>query len=268
MLAVRYGIGAVMIAGGIVTLAVFGDVMVLGGIVMLILSPGGRWVDGFAIEVGGGFSVLLLNFIYRVSDERDREREEPARAFDEHGDRPEDEPAEPRHNWVLPAGAVAQFTEPVATAVANAESGAELAASRRRIVATADQARRRLERDLHDGAQQRLVNTVPALKPARMELGDSNGSVAELMAEALANAHSVAALGGALAVNSALGAGTALSARISVAAATAAGAFSLTTGICRPAGRSSAAGLQGRLDNDNHGMADARVAHSGMLLRR
>jgi signal transduction histidine kinase len=83
---------------------------------------------------------------------------------------------------------IGQFTELVATAVANAESGAELAASRRRIVATADQARRRIERDLHDGAQQRLVHTVLMLNLARTELGDANGSVAELVEEALANA--------------------------------------------------------------------------------
>jgi PAS domain S-box-containing protein len=83
---------------------------------------------------------------------------------------------------------MAQFTELVATAVANAESGAELAASRRRIVATADEARRRIERDLHDGAQQRLVSTVVVLKLVRAELGDTDGRVAELVDEALANA--------------------------------------------------------------------------------
>jgi PAS domain S-box-containing protein len=83
---------------------------------------------------------------------------------------------------------MAQFTELVATAVANAESGAELAASRRRIVATADEARRRIERDLHDGAQQRLVSTVLVLELVREQLGDANGPVAELVEEALANA--------------------------------------------------------------------------------
>jgi PAS domain S-box-containing protein len=83
---------------------------------------------------------------------------------------------------------MAQFTELVATAVANAESGAELAASRRRIVAAADEARRRIERDLHDGAQQRLVSTVVVLKLVQQELGDANGPVAELVEEALANA--------------------------------------------------------------------------------
>jgi PAS domain S-box-containing protein len=83
---------------------------------------------------------------------------------------------------------MAQFTELVATAVANAESGAELAASRRRIVAAADDARRRLERDLHDGAQQRLVHTTLVLKLLRKELRDGDGPVAELVDEALANA--------------------------------------------------------------------------------
>jgi signal transduction histidine kinase len=53
---------------------------------------------------------------------------------------------------------LADFTELVATAVANAEAHAELMASRARIVATAHQTRRRIERDLHDGAQQRLVS--------------------------------------------------------------------------------------------------------------
>ena len=50
---------------------------------------------------------------------------------------------------------VAKFTELVATAIANAESRGELAASRARVIAAADEARRRIERDLHDGAQRR-----------------------------------------------------------------------------------------------------------------
>jgi signal transduction histidine kinase len=53
---------------------------------------------------------------------------------------------------------VGDFTDLVATAIANAEAHAELTASRARIVAAADGARRRIERDLHDGAQQRLVS--------------------------------------------------------------------------------------------------------------
>ena len=79
---------------------------------------------------------------------------------------------------------MAQFTELVATALANAQSRAELAASRSRLVATADETRRRIERDLHDGAQQSLVHTVIALKLARRELGDADGPTADLLADA------------------------------------------------------------------------------------
>jgi signal transduction histidine kinase len=53
---------------------------------------------------------------------------------------------------------LAAFTELLGTAIANTQSRAELSASRARIVAAADQTRRRLERDLHDGIQQRLVS--------------------------------------------------------------------------------------------------------------
>jgi signal transduction histidine kinase len=70
----------------------------------------------------------------------------------------------------LPAGTetrLAEFTELVATAIANAEARAELIASRARIVATADETRRRIERDLHDGAQQRLVSLALQLRAAR-----------------------------------------------------------------------------------------------------
>jgi signal transduction histidine kinase len=70
----------------------------------------------------------------------------------------------------LPADAdarLAGFTELVATAIANAESRAELTASRARIVATADETRRRIERDLHDGAQQRLVSLALQIRAAQ-----------------------------------------------------------------------------------------------------
>jgi PAS domain S-box-containing protein len=59
---------------------------------------------------------------------------------------------------------LADFTDLVGTAIANAESRAELLASRSRIVMTADQTRRRIERDLHDGAQQRLVTLTMKLR--------------------------------------------------------------------------------------------------------
>jgi signal transduction histidine kinase len=61
---------------------------------------------------------------------------------------------------------MSEFTELVATAVANAESRAELAASRARVVAAADETRRRIERDLHDGTQQRLISLGLQLRAA------------------------------------------------------------------------------------------------------
>ena len=59
---------------------------------------------------------------------------------------------------------LAAFADLTATAIANAASRAELAASRARIVTTADETRRRMERDLHDGAQQRLVSLALQLR--------------------------------------------------------------------------------------------------------
>ncbi len=59
-----------------------------------------------------------------------------------------------------------EFTELVATAIANAETRAELTASRARIVASGDEARRHLERDLHDGVQQRLISLALELRVA------------------------------------------------------------------------------------------------------
>jgi GAF domain-containing protein len=73
----------------------------------------------------------------------------------------------------LPADTEARlsgFTELVATAIANAEANAELKASRARIVATADQTRRRIERDLHDGAQQRLVTLALQVRAAQAKV--------------------------------------------------------------------------------------------------
>jgi PAS domain S-box-containing protein len=70
----------------------------------------------------------------------------------------------------LPAGIeleLAGFTDLVATAIANTQAREEVAASRARVVAAADEARRRLERDLHDGVQQRLVVLGLQLQAAR-----------------------------------------------------------------------------------------------------
>jgi signal transduction histidine kinase len=57
-------------------------------------------------------------------------------------------------------------TELVATAIANAQSRSALAASRARIVAAADETRRQIERDLHDGTQQQLVSLMLELRAA------------------------------------------------------------------------------------------------------
>jgi signal transduction histidine kinase len=65
---------------------------------------------------------------------------------------------------------LASFTQLVATAIANAENLGELTASRARVVAAADETRRRIERDLHDGAQQRLVSLSLALQAAQIEI--------------------------------------------------------------------------------------------------
>jgi signal transduction histidine kinase len=70
----------------------------------------------------------------------------------------------------LPADTEARltgFTELIGTAIANAEARAEVAASRARIVVAADATRRRIERDLHDGTQQRLVSLGLELRMAR-----------------------------------------------------------------------------------------------------
>jgi signal transduction histidine kinase len=70
-----------------------------------------------------------------------------------------------------------RFTELVATAIANADSRSELAASRRRIVAASDQARRRIERDLHDGTQQRLVSLGLAVRAAEADVPPDRGDL-------------------------------------------------------------------------------------------
>ncbi len=67
---------------------------------------------------------------------------------------------------------IADFTELAATAIANTEGRAELVASRARIVAAFDRARRVLERDLHDGVQQRLVSLALTLRGAQKRVPD------------------------------------------------------------------------------------------------
>ena len=87
---------------------------------------------------------------------------------------------------------IADFTELAATAIANTQARAELAASRARIVSSADQTRRRIERDLHDGIQQRLVSLGLDLRAAQAgvpaelpDLGTQLARVADGMGGAL-----------------------------------------------------------------------------------
>ena len=77
------------------------------------------------------------------------------------------------------------FTELVATAIANVDARAELRASRARVVAAADEERRRVVRDLHDGAQQRLVHAIITLKLAQAAIAGDAAEVESLVGAAL-----------------------------------------------------------------------------------
>jgi signal transduction histidine kinase len=82
---------------------------------------------------------------------------------------------------------LAGFAQLTWAAIANVEARRVLARSRARVIAAGDEARRRVQRDVHDGAQQRLVHSIIALKLARDRLA-GGGDARELVAEALANA--------------------------------------------------------------------------------
>jgi GAF domain-containing protein len=81
-----------------------------------------------------------------------------------------------------------KFTQLVATAISNMQARSDLAASRARLVTAGDEARRRVVRDLHDGAQQQLVHTIVTLKLARESLRDGDGNAESLLTEALEEA--------------------------------------------------------------------------------
>jgi GAF domain-containing protein len=83
---------------------------------------------------------------------------------------------------------LASFTELVATAISNAEARTEVSASRARLVTATDDERRRVVRDLHDGAQQRLVHTIVTLKMASDALRTDEDAASALVSEALENA--------------------------------------------------------------------------------
>jgi signal transduction histidine kinase len=83
---------------------------------------------------------------------------------------------------------MAGFAELLDTAIANADSLNQLTASRARLLAAGDDARRRVVRNLHDGAQQRLVHTIVTLKLAQQALHEDRGDTEPLLADALRTA--------------------------------------------------------------------------------
>src|SRR4051794_7277531 len=83
---------------------------------------------------------------------------------------------------------MAKFAQLLATAIANADSRDQLTGSRARLLTAGDEARRRVVRDLHDGAQQRLVHTIVMLKLARRALQQNDGDAESLVGEPLEQA--------------------------------------------------------------------------------
>jgi signal transduction histidine kinase len=81
---------------------------------------------------------------------------------------------------------MAQFAQLLDTAIANADSRDQLTASRARLLTAGDDARRRVVRDLHDGAQQRLVTSMLTLKVAQRAFQANDGKAESLIADALA----------------------------------------------------------------------------------
>jgi PAS domain S-box-containing protein len=98
---------------------------------------------------------------------------------------------------------LADVTNLIATAISNAESQSALASSRRRIVTAADETRRRIERNLHDGTQQQLVSLALELRAAQTSvprelhelgaeltrIGDGMGAVQEELREIARGIH-------------------------------------------------------------------------------
>ncbi|MDT5300414.1 MAG: hypothetical protein QOG79_3656 [Mycobacterium sp.] len=72
---------------------------------------------------------------------------------------------------------ISDFADLVATAIANAETRAELKASRARIITAGDQVRREIERDLHDGAQQRIVSLGLGLRALEASIPEEQHTV-------------------------------------------------------------------------------------------
>jgi signal transduction histidine kinase len=88
---------------------------------------------------------------------------------------------------------MSDFTDLVATAIANAQDRAELITSRARLVATSDATRRRIERDLHDGAQQRLVSLALELRTAEATVPAGHDALRRQLADTVEGLTSVLA---------------------------------------------------------------------------
>jgi PAS domain S-box-containing protein len=83
---------------------------------------------------------------------------------------------------------MAKFAQMLDTAIANADSRDQLISSRARLLTAGDEARRRVVRDLHDGAQQRLVHTIVTLKLAQQAVRDQDRKAESLLGDALEQA--------------------------------------------------------------------------------
>ena len=80
---------------------------------------------------------------------------------------------------------MAKFAQMLGTAIANADSRDQLMASRARLLTAGDEARRRVVRDLHDGAQQWLLHTIVTLKLAQHAFRRQDGKTEALLGDAL-----------------------------------------------------------------------------------
>jgi signal transduction histidine kinase len=125
-------------------------------------GPGAKYVSDLGLHSGVGATILVAGRLWGAAVVGSR-RFEPLPPDTESG--------------------VGDFADLVATAIANAETRSELTASRARIVAAADDARRRLERDLHDGAQQRLVSLGLTLRTAEASVPPDLGALREQISD-------------------------------------------------------------------------------------
>jgi PAS domain S-box-containing protein len=125
-----------------------------GSMVDLARGLGLHAVDGAPVSVGGKlWGVMVAGWKHEIAQPEDTEAR------------------------------MSQFTDLVAVAIANAEGRSQLAASRARVVTAADETRRRIERDLHDATQQRLVSLTIGLRATEASLPAELGDLKQRLAE-------------------------------------------------------------------------------------